>query len=278
MATKKQETKEQETEAQVPQQVPEYMKKFMSTNMHDTASMATSSISIPRLSYRGKRFRFIMNGEEELVKELSVKIVIVGVEPDPGKFVKTYYDKGYEPGDSAPPTCSSSDGIRPDSWVSDPQSETCGRCLKNVFGSAVSRSGGKAKACKDGKILWVARLDDSETHYGLRVPVMSLKNLSEYGKYIHKNGYPLALVVTELSLDDEAEFPQLVFNHVGFVKEEQAEGFVKANTDRPWRTFTNISLLETSEPTRPAIAQPEEKATPSDPEKVKNLEDALSKW
>jgi hypothetical protein len=276
MATKKQ---EETKEVQVKQETPEYLKKFMSANIQDVASMATSSISIPRLSYRGKRFRFIVNGEEELVKDLTVKVVIIGVEPDPGRFVKTYYDKGYEPGDSAPPTCSSSDGVRPDTWVSDPQSETCARCLKNVFGSAVSRSGGKAKACKDGKILWLAKLDDPETHYGLRVPVMSLKNLSEYGKYIHKNGYPLALVVTELALDDDAEFPRLLFNHVGFVEEAMAEVLIKANAERPWRAFTSISLLESQEESvRPAIAQPEAKAEASEPEKVKNLEDALSKW
>ena len=276
MATKKEEPKQ---EVQVKQQIPEYMKKFMTSNIQDVASMATSSVSIPRLSYRGKRFRFIVNGEEEMSEGLTVKVAIIGVEPDPGRFVKTYYDKGYEAGDSAPPTCSSSDGVRPDTWVSDPQSETCARCLKNVFGSAVSRSGGKAKACKDGKILWVAKLNDPETHYGLRVPVMSLKNLSEYGKYIHKNGYPLALVVTELALDDDAEFPKLVFNHVGFVEEALAEVFVKVNAERPWRAFQNVALIESQEGSvRPAIAQPEAKVEATEPEKVKNLEDALSKW
>jgi hypothetical protein len=257
MATKKPETKEPENAAsETALVIPEYMKKFMSQSHQDATSMAMSSISIPRLSYRGKRFRFIENGEEEVVKELTVKVIIVGVEPDPGKFVKTYYEKDYASGDSAPPDCSSSNGINPDAWVGNPQSTRCGQCPKNVFGSATSRSGGKAKACKDGKILWVAKANDPGKYYGLKVPVMSLKNLSEYGKYISKNGYPLALVITELGLEDDAEYPQLTFEHSGFVDEKTAEPIMKINTERPWRATMNVSLIDgpTTAPAR--IAEP----------------------
>lgn len=274
--SKKQETKQTETKpvAQETKQmvVPEYMKKFMEQSQEDTESLMTSSMSVPRISYRGKRFRFIENGEEELAKEMSIKVVILGVEPGAGLFLKTYYDTGYQPGSSDPPTCSSSDGLKPDSWVSSPQANLCRQCPQNVFGSATSVKGGKAKACKDGKRLWVARSQDLEKYYGLNIPVMSLKNLSEYGKYIAKNKYPLSLVVTEIGLDDNSEFPQLTFQHAGFVQETMVETITKMNTERPWAlpATTNQRAISPAPAPAPAAAAAEGPKPP--------IGDVLNEW
>ena len=232
----KQETTKQETTKQVAVQMPAYMQKFMKQNTEDTNSLVASSMSVPRLSYRGKRWRYIVDGEEELIKTLTTEVIIVGVEPDAGRFIKTLYLTQYNPGDSSPPDCSSSNGVTPDIWVSSPISQRCQGCPKNIFGSAVSRSGGKAKACHDSKRLWIVRPENTEIYYGLNVPIMSLKNLSEYGKYIAKNNFPLALVVTELSMDDDSEFPKICFKHVGFVDETDSELVVDLNQRRPWRS------------------------------------------
>ncbi len=233
---------------QVPAvQMPTYMQKFVQQSNQDTASMATASVSIPRLSYRGKRWRFVENGVEELVPTLTVKVVILGVEPEAGHMIKTYYKDGYKPGDTDPPTCSSSDGIKPDMWVTSKQANTCMACQQNVFGSATSMSGKKAKACKDSKRLWVAKPDKLNKCYGLNVPTMSLKNLSEYGRFISANKYPLALVVSELGMDDTSEYPKLTFTHAGFVEEAHAEIAIKVNTERPWKSaFADMPLLPES--------------------------------
>jgi len=233
--------------------VPAYMQKFMQQSQADAASMAASSNSVPRMSFRGKRFRFIEDGNEEIVKDLHVDIIILGVEPDAGRFIKTYYDKPYQSGDSDPPTCSSANGVRPDNWISDPQSSLCAKCEKNVFGSATSRSGGKAKACKDGKRLWVAKVSDPTHYYGLNVPVTSLKNLSEYGKYVAKNQYPLSLVITRLSLEDDAEFPKLIFEHAGFVDEANIDSIMSLNEERPWQSVEGPIL---DAPAQQALPQP----------------------
>mgnify|MGYP001289185471 CR=1 FL=1 len=221
--------------------MPDFMKAFIQQSQADTGSLVASSVSVPRLSYRGKRWRFIVDGEEELVKDLAVQVVIVGVEPDAGRFIKTLYLTTYNPGDTSPPDCSSSNGIAPDVWVSSPQSPRCQSCPKNVFGSAASRTGGKAKACHDSKRLWVVRPEDTDIVYGLNVPIMSLKNLAEYGKYIARNNYPLALVITELTMDDASEFPKLCFAHVGFVEEDSVKSLVELNQRRPWKA-ANIAL------------------------------------
>jgi hypothetical protein len=247
MATKKQETKKP---AQAPAKdekalapvMPDYMKQFIEQSKADTGSLMSSSVSVPRLSYRGKVWRFIVDGEEEKMKGSAISVIIVGVEPVAGRFIKTLYLSQYTPGDTSPPDCSSSNGIGPDSWVNSPQAQRCNQCPKNVFGSAQSRTGGKAKACHDSKRLWVIKPDDAEVVYGLNVPIMSLKNLAEYGKYIARNNFPLALVLTELSMDDDSEFPKLCFKHVGFVEEDMSKEAIELNQTRPWSSISTPAL------------------------------------
>jgi hypothetical protein len=223
--------------ATVPQ-MPDYMKQFMEQSKSDTGSLISSSMSVPRLTYRGKVWRFVVDGEEEKIKTKEVNVVIVGVEPDAGRFIKTLYLSQYTPGDTSPPDCSSSNGIAPDSWVAAPQAQRCANCPKNIFGSAQSRTGGKAKACHDSKRLWIVKPDDTDIVYGLNVPIMSLKALAEYGKYIARNNFPLALVITELSMDDDSEFPKLLFKHVGFVDEAISQDVIDLNSKRPWKTIS----------------------------------------
>ena len=255
--------------------MPDYMKEFQQTAQMDTGSMISASIGVPRLSYRGKRWRFMVDGDEEMMKELAIPVIIVGVEPDAGRFIKTFYSKTYTPGDTEPPDCSSSDGIQPDLWVTSPQSPRCAGCSKNVFGSAVSRKGGKAKACHDGKRLWIVRPEDPEFMYVLSIPIMSLKNLAEYGKYIARNNYPLTLVITELSLDDDAEFPKVCFKHTGFVDQESVQTVMELNTRRPWKSGITAPVL----PPAPAQAQLTETAGKESLKRDgKGINDIIGDW
>jgi len=212
--------------------MPSYMQNTQVAD--DANSIASASLSIPRMSLKGKKFRFIEGGEESSRYD-SVKVVILAVEPDAGHFIKTFYAGAYNPNDTAPPDCSSSNGIAPDSWVNDPQSPRCNTCPKNVFGSATSTSGKKAKACRDAKRLWVAKEGEVDgTVFGLNIPVTSLRSLADYGMYVKKNNFPLAGIVTELTMDEEAEFPQLIFQHVGFLPEEDFNTSLARNQEKDW--------------------------------------------
>jgi hypothetical protein len=258
--------------------LPAYLQKFQAQTQADTQSMAAASISVPRLSFRGKRFRFIVDGNEELVKDLTVDVVILGVEPEAGRMIKTYYEKAYQSGDSEPPTCSSSNGVRPDDWVQNPQNATCQGCRHNVFGSATGVNGGKSKSCKDSKRLWVAKPSDPTVYYGLNAPVTSLKNLSEYGKFIARHEIPLSLAITRLSLDDDSEYPKLIFEHVGFVSEEHADAVVELNTERPWRTeFASTPMLPEHSSAPSGAPQPQA-APPQAPVDTKKIDDVVGNW
>lgn len=239
--------------------VPEYLKAYMAQPNTEADSLAASSISIPRISLRGRKFRLIEGGEEIKKPSDELHVVILAVEPESGLFIKTYYDGQYNSGDSSPPTCASSNGIAPDGWVSSPQANKCNGCPKNAFGSATSRSGGKAKACRDSKRLWVALPEDIKgTVFAMNIPVTSLKNVAEYGRLLKTNGFPISAVVTKISMED-TEFPQLMFEMEGFLNEETGKTAIERNISKDW----NIGAASTAPLLEDSSAPNKQKALPS---------------
>lgn len=262
--------------------VPDYLKKFMDQGTSkDADSMASASVSVPRISLKGKKFQFI-NGDDESKKTDDINIIILGVDPEGGRMIKTFYANGYNPNDTSPPDCSSSTGVAPDAWVQNPISSSCSNCQKNVFGSATSPSGKKTKACRDAKRLWVVKVDDVEgVVFGLNVPVTSLKAMAEYGKEIRNAGIPLSAVVTRIYMDDESEFPQIHFERVGFLNEETGLKAIERNESRDW--MSNINL-------RAALPAPESAGRAALPDKAvtadsieagassKSVDEVASNW
>lgn len=226
--------------------VPEHLKKFLANSQAstDADAMAASSISIPRISLRGRKFRVIEGGEEIKKPADELYVVILAVEPGAGLMAKTLYKKGYQSGDSSPPDCSSQNGITPDSWIQSPVSAQCRTCPMNAFGSATTNNGKKSKACKDSKRLWLALPEAIQgTVYNLGVPVTSLKALSEYGAMLKSNGVPPAAVITRLSMKD-TEFPELIFEFVGVLEQEPMEQAMLRNEQKDWDNSSSGPLLE----------------------------------
>lgn len=226
--------------------IPDHLKKYMTSPAasSDADSMASASISRPRISLRGRKFRIIEGGEEIKKPADELFCVILAVEPGAGLMQKTFYAKGYVSGDSSPPDCSSSNGVSPDPWVNNPVSSACKTCPKNVFGSAVNNQGKKTKACKDSKCLWVALPDDIEgTVFALGVPVTSLKAMSEYGGMLKSNGIPVSAVITRLSMKD-SEYPELIFEFAGVLEENTLAIAMERNEKRNWNIAASGPLLE----------------------------------
>lgn len=221
--------------------VPEYLKKFMDQGAgKDVDAMSSASVSVPRISLKGKKFQFI-NGDDESKKADEIHVIILAVDPEGPRMIKTFYASGYNPNDTTPPDCSSSNGVAPDAWVQNPVSQNCQTCQKNVFGSATSTTGKKTKACRDAKRLWVVKVDDIDgVVYGLNVPVTSLKAMSEYGKEIRGAGIPLSVVVTRVYMDEDSEFPQIHFARAGFLSEEFGLRALERNASRDWMESINM--------------------------------------
>lgn len=267
--------------------IPDYLKNVAGPST-DSEALAGLSNKIPRVSLKGRKFRLIVEGEEIVKPTDTLKVVILAVEPEKGRMVKTFYAKGYSSGDTEPPTCSSADGVRPDSWISDPQHSNCAQCPKNAFGSATSQSGKPSKACRDSKRLWVAIPENEKnqdlglgidgTMFSLGVPVTSLGSLSDFGKQIAKNGYPLPAVVVNLEMVD-SEFPQIEFKFDGFLPEKDGLIAIERNISKDWLDSVPAGpMLENSAPPKkPSIADETAKAA-SDDTKSGDVNEVVGSW
>jgi hypothetical protein len=277
--------------------VPDYLKAMSGQNMSGQGSvdsLASAAMSIPRVSMRGKKFRFMEGGEEVVAVNDKVRIIIFGAEPESNRFIKTFYDSAYGGANTNnPPTCASDDGVRPSGWIQTPQHNNCAECPKNRFGSATSRAGKPAKACRDSKRLWVAReeefmKDDKAMKYALQVPVTSLKALAEFGRSMKQMNVPISTVVVEVSMDDDYEFPLISFAAVGFLPQDKGMTAIAVSDKAEWK------LNYTSRPALPAAAsgqvpnvaaqalpgQPATPAAPADaaPKPPANMNDIVASW
>lgn len=249
-------------------EIPDWLKAQQNEAPNqDMEALTGLNNKLPRISLRGRKIRLIVEGEEIRKPRDEQEVVILGVEPEKGKMVKTYYANGYTSGDSTPPTCSSADGVRPDAWIQNPEHSNCAQCPKNAFGSATSQKGKPAKACKDSKRLWVAVPETDQAAkdlglgvggvvFNLGVPVTSLNNLGEYGKMLTKNGYPLSAVKTKLTLED-SEFPILQFEMAGFLDQQNGMLAIQRNIEKDWKIgmSSGPALTDESKPKAGLISQ-----------------------
>lgn len=221
----------------------------------DAQSMASASNSVPRISLRGREFRFIENGEEVVKFRDHIDVIIVGVEPEGHRMIKTWYEKGYQPGAKEPPSCASEDGVAPAPWVQNKQATSCQSCPKNMFGSAKSPTGKATKACRDSKRIWLRLADGNKTGdkvyevpafsertlYGMNVTVASLKSFSEHGRVLAGLGQGPSVCVTRITMLD-TEYPQVEFKLQAWLGPSETEQSLRISQERPWRLLTNVAL------------------------------------
>lgn len=170
----------------------------------------------PVMSIRGAKWRMVEGGEETPIcmpgtKDLAPFIKVVLVRSN-RNLSKTFYAGAYVEGSDAPPDCSSVNGDVPHPDSPNIQSPTCATCPQNVWGSKISPSGAKIKACADVRRMAILPADDMEySPILLRVPGASLSDLAAYGKALSKRGIPYAAVVTKLAFDADAAYPKITF-------------------------------------------------------------------
>jgi len=216
---------------------PAIQKMLAKSQVAKVDEMESGGGGVPRISLKKSKFTAKV-GDEEIKLGEEIDVVILGITPPHG-FSHTYYIDGYTPGSADAPDCQSADGIRPDGFVSDPVSDVCRKCPKQVWGSAKSMSGGKAKACKDSKRLYVKLAEDLQDAeaptYLLNVTVMSLKPFGAYGKLLANEGIPTpAIAITKLGFDDDASVPKLTFELVGIMDDQNVESALAIAEKKDW--------------------------------------------
>jgi hypothetical protein len=218
--------------------VPAHLVSKLSALMASNDLAAGSFASYPRLSIKGGKWFVVANkettplympGTQDLAP--SVQVVILKANP---KYSKTFYMEQYNDDSNSPPTCSSSDGIRPDVGVVAAQNHDCATCKHNAWGSKVSQNGTEAKACQDSRRLAVLpvqgensldTLSTSAVHQ-LRVPAASLKPLATFGNELSRRKIPYAAAVVRMSFDPTVSSPKLIFTFQRMLSEAELEAVV----------------------------------------------------
>ena len=251
------------------------------SNVSTVQDMDTGSGGVPRISLKKSKFTAKIGDDETKLGD-EINVVILGIDP-PNGFCKTYYESGYTPGSADAPDCQSDDGQRPSPFVETPMSDSCRTCEKNQWGSAKSMSGGKAKACKDSKRLHVKLaedLQDSEAPiYIITVTVMSLKPFGAYGKLLAKEGIPTpSICITKLGFNDEASVPQLTFDLVGVMDDDNVSSALSIAEEKPWDSYKNVNALPSAK--REALQAPsDEDLTDNDKAVIdKDVADLTNNW
>lgn len=163
-------------------------------------------VSSRNISIKGKQFTL----PDSTVHAGPLEAVILD-----SRFLNTFYTADYNPNDIKPPACfalaKERDDMAPHADAPEPQSAECESCPMNAWGS--SPKGGKGKACRNMIRLAVAPSDATEDTEPmiLRVPPTSLNSWGKLVRDLQQAGLIPLQVVTAISFDASAAYPQLQF-------------------------------------------------------------------
>lgn len=206
--------------------LPAHLKALQPEGTEDWGSGQVAGF--PVLSLKGKVFHIVRGDEKELITrpddpdEAASSVHLVILKTHKG-VARTYYAEAYEEGYNESPDCYSNDGIAPAPDAKDPQAKKCAVCPHSQWGSRITDSGSKGKACSEVKRLAVAEPGNEDDPMLLRVPPTSLKNWDGYLRTLGKRGVTPPMVVTKVGFDASVAHQLLTFKPVGFVDAESAE-------------------------------------------------------
>jgi len=162
------------------------------------------------LSIKGKSFVF---QGADLGEELEVVIIDWTNE-------KAYFDVPYNADDPSAPACWALGDVKPQDLIPSDvsvkkQSEDCGSCWANAWGSSEN---GRGKACRDARRLALissAQLDDPlediEVVF-LRTPPTSCRNFDKFANGVRKVlKRPTHGIISTIRFDEEADYEMLLF-------------------------------------------------------------------
>ena len=204
-------------------QLPDYLKDW---GAEDNVIVREQ---IPQISFRGKVWRLIVQGKEEVVKNPvdgepvgAIQVVILDYNKARSR---AYYEGDFEEGKNRAPVCWSNDGKVPDANVPDKQSVTCDGCEWSKKGSKIA-NGKEVTACSQYKRAVVVPATNPDfMPLLLKIPQTSIwdkdnaeneaKNLYAFDQYmdmLKRHGIMhTGKVVTRIKFDHRQAYPKLLF-------------------------------------------------------------------
>jgi hypothetical protein len=206
--------------------IPHHLTRAFGTPDTNTDLSSGVGTSYPIISIKGKVFHVAQGDERTLITnddgDAKGSIEVVILQANPG-ISKVYYPGGYVEGSEEKPACYSNNGKEPAADAQEPQCTKCAICPNNAWGSRVTESGAKGKACSDSRRLAVASLNDLENPMLLRVPAATLKELTGYADLLTRRKVPYKAVVTKIAFDHSVAHPKLTFKPTRFLSDVEAD-------------------------------------------------------
>lgn len=236
----------------------------------NTLALAGSAPQGKRISIEGGVFRLIAGGKEVAKnKNREMNIVIVRTAPNNSRV---YYDPAvpYVRGQASAPDCSSSDGIKPDARVKNPQATTCDKCPQNIAGSG----NGDSRACRYNRRLAVVLDGDlGGDVYQLTLPATSLFGkgsggtqnlpLEAYARMLASNNVSIDSVVTKMEFDTDASTPKLTFTAMRFLNPEELNTIEQQGETPEAEQAIGLTAFQMDTGGAQIIAAPAPKAAPA---------------
>lgn len=256
-----------------PMQLPAHLQ---GQNLGVTAGiLATLGAGGNRIGLKGNRFRIVVNGKEEAVRDENyLDCIIVGVLPH---ISRMYYEGEYDQTGQtkAKPTCFSEEGVAPPTDLPTRQSDKCDSCKWNQKGSKIV-NGQKMKACgffqrlvvmlpgdPDGRVFKVDV--KSQGIFGESHANVNKYNIRDYGKTLANRGIDACTVVTRLSFDTDSSTPKLLFSPAAFVSPEDFEAVKVAVGSEEVKNLLRITMSTVDLSGEEDAATPAEQVTPAAP-------------
>lgn len=215
-----------------------------------SALLATVGAGGNRIGLKGSRFRIVVNGKEESVRDENyLDVIVVGAVPH---VSRQYYEGEYDENTKASPTCYSADGVTPAEDVKRQVHTKCETCPMNQKGSKTVGTQ-KMKACSYFQRLVVILADDPEARafkldvksqglFGESHENVNKFSLKDYTKFVSNRGIGVEKIVTRLSFDTDASVPKLLFHPLGFVGADMFEAVKQSVASEEVKTLLKITM------------------------------------
>lgn len=208
----------------------------------ETESNIEARSTVPSLSYEGKVWTVLLNGEKKKITkrneegdEEPVAIMRVVVLDYNKRRGRAYYEGAYDPAKPGTPACWSDDGVKPDPKVEEPKASACDQCPLSARGSKVTENGKSVAACSQFRLVAVVpatKLDHPPLRMKLAITSdwdAQNKDLQEQGWFAFSNFTDMlrakginhtALIVTKMRFDPNVAYPKVLFSPDRFLDEE----------------------------------------------------------
>ena len=178
----------------------------------------------PKLTFKGNRFRVRIGGEERVLGNTKLGVLILESNPHVSRI---YFSAAYDGETATRPDCASEDGEVPLPSIKEPQGKSCSLCPMNEKGSAITDTGGKTRACSFYKRIVVLLMDEpalgplvadmkAMSMFGRSYPDTGQFSLRDYAKRLADNKVAPYAVITELEFDTNESVPKVMFAAVDY--------------------------------------------------------------